>query len=225
MQPFLFLFYRCCFFSALLAVSCFIYPGEPGAGFSKAEKYIAIGLMPLLLSRVYPKGIGRSEWQRVLWVYACFVTLLAAYCFALGLYKFIFLPAPLEGQGDYYNGVSSRWNYLSYATLSQYVDLHPTYLSVFVSFAIFVFIDNYSQWRRFRYSIIAAIVFLVVILFLLSSRTAIAAFFVAGVAYAFMKARNNIHLLTTRYLPTGLFVVVAFGAVFVFQPVVTKKAN
>src|SRR6188768_3832677 len=99
------------------------------------EKFLTLLAFPVILNTIDT----RRDHTFFLKAFAICILLMSVTCFCYGLHNFFFVD---ENQqvlvGDYFNRVPGRWNAMTNLNLMRPFLINPIYMSLYVSFAIFV---------------------------------------------------------------------------------------
>ncbi|MBI3502832.1 MAG: O-antigen ligase family protein [Bacteroidetes bacterium] len=154
------------------------------------EKKLSLLIFPIIIGT--SKKISFDEIKKILNYFACSCTIVSLICLAYAFYRAM-------SSGNFYeiNPVSNyATHYFFYEGLSE-IFIHPIYFSAFISFSAFVVLKNILKLHDYfsRKNILHFIwlAYLIVFLFLLSSRTMTISFFLISafyILYFFLKNKK-----------------------------------
>ena len=155
-------------------------------GFFELQKKLSLLVFPFVVFT--SQKLNQQEIKNILKSFLLSILISSLICFINAFYRNHIDPFP-----------ETDWLYFSYRDLTEIIGIQPTYLALFVSFAIlisFYLIKEGSHVHSFFKKIFFYSIsfFLVVFLFMISSRTEITAFLIilfSGIIYFFYK-RNKL---------------------------------
>lgn len=192
------------------------YSSDVPRGWKAIETYLPLLAFPIIFSTLET----RNRPVFFLRAFACVILAMCVICTTYALYNFFFLP---EGNqltvGDSYSAVHSRWNALSNTSLMEPFDISPIYMSLYVSFALFICVTEQSIKTSWKIVLVAI---LIVFQLLASSRIGIAALLLSGCASIFIFREK----LRAYYKPIAVvFVITVTSLVLLvfYNPVLEKR--
>jgi len=197
----------------LYCVFSLLYTQDLHAGGKAIEKFLFLALFPLLFV-----SLPESKRSLSLKAFAIVILTMAVVCIVNGLYNLLpghELPAIIV---DNYNGVPSRWNVITNTSLVLPFDISPIYLSMYVSFAIVIFVYGKTIFPKVLRR--TAIIFLVLFLLLLGSRIGLAAALATvGCIFFIDTSRKMKYAMGAGILISVVMLVGLIG----FNPVLRKR--
>ena len=161
----------------LFCVLSLLYSTQVRVGLHNIEKLLPLLAFPVIINTIDT----RKDYTFFLRVFSIFILLMSLTCFCYALYNFFFVAESQQVLvGDFFNRIPSRWNAMTNINLMRPFLINPIYMSLYVSFAIFVvlsgkFVDGFVK------SLV--VVFLIIFQFLIGSRIGLFAFFFALIVF------------------------------------------
>jgi O-antigen ligase len=197
----------------LICVLTLLYAPELKAGLHNIEKLLPLLAFPVILNTIDT----RRDYTFFLKVFSICILLMSVTCFCYGLHNFIFVD---ENQqvlvGDYFNRVPGRWNAMTNLNLMRPFLINPIYMSLYVSFAIFVVLSE-KFVNGFVKSLL--VIFLIIFQFLIGSRIGLFAFFFALIVFVLQIGSKERRF----YFSIFAFLVLIASVVLIFVNPVLKK--
>jgi O-antigen ligase len=155
----------------LLYLAGVFYSSNESNAWSNLDKKIAFILAPLVVVSANP--FTKTELRRIAWIFvaSCFIG--TVICFANAavvsssgrpLWNF----GPEQPYIALHPDASVLWHYFSYMGFSSGIDIHPTYLALYLYVCVLILLRRLMA--KFRWSYVALVVYFLVIIVLLSSR-------------------------------------------------------
>lgn len=193
-----------------------IYTEAPYEGLKGVEKYLPLLAFPF----IFHITVNERSNQFLLRVFAISVLIMVGVCTIYALYNFIFLAAENQlAVGDNYSKIISKWNALSNTSLMQPFSINPIYMSLYISFAMFIFVldSHLKPYLRILLTII-----LIAFQLLISSRIGMGALFLSLIVYVFLKKEN----VKQYYKVISAALVITFVSSFLlifYNPILQKR--
>ncbi|GGG27083.1 O-antigen ligase family protein [Pontibacter amylolyticus] len=170
---------------------------DKGAALFGLEKKLSLLLLPLVF---VGNAFSAHNRQRILLAFVLSVVMVSVYCLAYAIYRNYTIgdPATLPYSFAQNFGVrntgSIYWDYFSYSELARPARLHPTYLSMFTIFSLFILMERLVTGTYTRIHTILqwlAAAFLLIFTLLLSSRIALLGMFISAGFFAYLYYRTH----------------------------------
>ena len=207
-----FLFFFIFFY--LLHVLGILYTSNVNAGLFDLQRKLSLFILPIIIAT--SGKLNHAQIKNILKVF--FISILAASFICLGYAGY---------RTDFLRTYSHPyWLYFSYTDLTSILKIQPTYLAIYVCFSIFILfyflIENYSSYGRYKRTMFfCLILYLVIFLFLIASKTAIIALLIilfSGIVYYYYK----IHKLLKGIFVIGI--ISTFFVIALFQfPLIAER--
>jgi len=190
-------------------------------GWFNIEKKMSFFLLPIVLAT---STIRNSYLTLLLKSFIISSFIAVVICLSVALIHAIY-PSDLPPIFDYSNfesfnllnpGRSVWWSYFSYNVLSSAINIHPTYLGLYIVFSIILLFHFYKQedqaiskWER-RFLIVLFFLFSFFILLLSSRAILIAYLLVCSAGLIRMFSKNN-----SFAIPVGLIIIGSLASIFI----------
>ena len=123
----------------LICVLTLLYTKELKGGLHNIEKFLPLLAFPVIFNTID----SRKDQSFFLKVFSICMLLMSVTCFCYGLYNFAFVDESQQVLvGDFFNRVPSRWNAMTNKNLMRPFLINPIYMSLYVSFAMFVVLSG-----------------------------------------------------------------------------------
>ncbi|CAM4139345.1 O-antigen ligase family protein [Zobellia nedashkovskayae] len=198
----------------LILVIGLSYSSDINTGFSKIQTQLSLLIFPLFLGG---KSILKKQKEQYLLSFVLGIVFTSLLCFGNSFYRYF------KGEGYYVlDEFSRKTNIFFYTEFSAFLDLHPTYFSIYIGFALFYLLGFYKTKKKYGFIIKwTAITFLFVTLIFTSSKGGIFTFFIASsvyFAYRFIMKPNKYSV--------ALLIALIVGAtgMFLINPILFKRS-
>ncbi|MGP1991708.1 O-antigen ligase family protein [Zobellia laminariae] len=180
------------------------YSSDITSGFSKVQTQLSLLIFPLFLGG---KNFLREQKEHYLLSFILGVVLTSLLCFGNSFYRYF-------ETGDNYvlDEFSRRISIFFYVEFSAFLDLHPTYFSIYIGLSLFYLLSYYHNDRKYGLIIKwTSIAFLFVTFIFTSSKAGIFSFLIASCAYFIYSLIRKPNKYTISLLGTLIL-----GATFMF---------
>jgi len=191
-----------------------IYCNDIIKGLHTIEKYLPLLSFPVILFTI---GTQRNI-TFFFKVFGFTILSMAVVCFINGMYNLFFLADTDQVLvGDFFNRIQSKWNALTSTNLMRPFSINPIYMSLYVSFAFYIFL-----FKKFTSWIVKGGIILFLILFqlLIGSRIGLLAFFFTLIIPLFQmqKTRSRLYFLIFG----AAIIMISITSIFI-NPVLKKR--
>ena len=192
-----------------------IYTSDLSSGLRKIQTQISFLIFPLFLGT---KIITKKNRNTYLFMFVLGVLVTVSVCFGYGLYRFF------SNESMYVLDEFSKTNNIFlYVEFSKFLDLHPTYFSIYIAVSFFALIELPKSFFSDRPVLKRGIVLILLLaLILTSSKGGIFSFVISGVvytAYVYMNKKRKFVLKKILILCAGVM------AVFFLNPMLYKRSE
>lgn len=193
----------------LINIPGLIHTENLSGGFGRLESRLSYMAFPLM---IFFSTLGRQHFRMISYIFCLGILVSSLYCLGVSLDTFIHTDAATRSISQ-----------LTYLHLIDPLQLHPTYFSIFISYAVFfLFSEILSHQRDLRRWILVVLtIYFVVLNFLLQSRAPLATFILivlGSVMFMIFSVRN----VTTRLITLVIFILIAVGASISFKKVMVR---
>lgn len=172
------IWHRSVFVPILINISVFLfllisisYGKDLNSEIYAIEKFLPLLTFPILLNLINLE----NKINFFLSAFAYTICCMSMICISYGAFDFFFGSGESPIAGDFFNGVNSQWNIFSNIVLMRPFDISPIYMSLYVSFSIFVIVLNKSLPSKQR---IFLAIFLLFFQIMIGSRIGLISFFI-----------------------------------------------
>lgn len=193
----------------LINIPGLIHTENLSGGFGRLESRLSYLAFPLM---IFFSTLNRQHFRTISYIFCLGLLVSSLYCLVISLNTFI-----------HTDPATRTISLLTYMHLVEPLQLHPTYFSIFISYAIFfLFSEILSHQRDLRrWLLVALTIYFVVLNFLLQSRAPLAAFIlivVGSVMFMIFSVRN----VTTRLITLVIFILIAAGASISYKKLLVR---
>ena len=200
----------------LFIVLSLSYSTSVHAGLKGIEKYLPLLAFPFIFSALQ----SRKDENFFVRLFAVIVLIMVAVCTGYALFNFFFKPAEAQlAVGDNYSQIISKWNALSNTSLMQPFAINPIYMSLYVSFALFIFSFDTKLPASTR-TIVA--ICLIAFQFLISSRIGLCALLISAVVYSFL-FKEKVERYYKKISVALIAICLASLLLILYNPIVKKR--
>ena len=208
-------FYLAQLFFVFLIVAGVFWSPDTGAAWREFGRLLPLFFGPLFIAIGPP--LEKKQIHRVLFYYVLAVTLSTFLSLLIGVYNFY----AHQELGD----IVSPLNYLFYGKLSYFLEYQASYYSLYVLTALIIALPgrwSKTGWESAKFTMLrrGVSLFLTVVLFLLSARTQLAAFFILVPVYLIFTGAEK---LTRPKLTILIFFTVGILFAALLLPKVTRN--
>ncbi len=187
------------------------YTSSFESGLSKIQTQLALLIFPLVLGGGSISNTKRN-WYLNSFVAGVFSTVLI--CISHGLYRIV------STRSMYVvDEFSRKHNVFFYNEFSDFINLHPTYFSIYLGFAIFFLLVQFLKKKKTYLALLIALLFIT--LFLTSSKSGIFSFLLVTaifLGYKMLKHGGRI------YFVLGIGILLGSFAMFAVNPMLYKRS-
>ncbi len=159
------------------------YSENIGVGFFEVEKKLAFLSLPVIAASGRPLTISDFNFFSKSFIYSCLSVVVLSFIFIGASVMSNTLPASLNFDtytNEQFHALnpsdSSVWEYFSYITIGDWIDMHPAYFSMYIIFCMAILAQKMFDEMRMNYLSLAMLGAFTLFIGLLSSRMAIVSY-------------------------------------------------
>ncbi|WP_324024717.1 O-antigen ligase family protein [Maribacter sp. BPC-D8] len=191
------------------------YSSDITLGFSKVQTQLSLLVFPLFLGG---KNLLKEQKEQYFLSFILGVVFTSLLCFGNSFYRYY-------ETGDHYvlDEFSRKINIFFYVEFSDFLDLHPTYFSIYIGLSLFYLLSYYHNDRKYGLIIKwTLMIFLFVTFIFTSSKAGIFSFLIASCTYFIYSLIRRPNKYTISLLST---LILGVSFIFLINPLMYQRTE